>query len=72
MKARYRYNQKTRFRRNQIIGIHDNANTGSVNLATGCILFGTERPDLRRHKTELLIVSQLAVSIRDRHRRKKE
>jgi hypothetical protein len=37
-----------RFLSNQIIGIHDNANTGSVNLATGCILFGTETPDLRR------------------------
>jgi hypothetical protein len=37
-----------RFLSNQIIGIHDNANTGSRNLATGCILFGMERPGLRR------------------------
>jgi hypothetical protein len=45
-----------RFLSNQIIGIHDNANTGSVNLATGRILFGTQRHK-KRHKTES--VSQL-------------
>jgi hypothetical protein len=48
MKARYRYYEETRLRPNQIIGIHDNANMGSVNLATGCIPLCTERPDLRR------------------------
>jgi hypothetical protein len=37
-----------RFLSNQIIGIHDNANMGNLNLATGCILFGRERLDLRR------------------------
>jgi hypothetical protein len=37
-----------RFLSNQIIGIHDNANTGNMNLATRCFLFGTERLDLRR------------------------
>jgi hypothetical protein len=36
-----------RFLSNQITGIHDNTNKGSVNLATGCILFGTEKRDLR-------------------------
>jgi hypothetical protein len=60
MKARYRYNEqlaikstcslkmKTRLRHNQIIGIHGNANTGNVNLATKCLLFRTQRPDLWR------------------------
>jgi hypothetical protein len=59
MKARYIYNKylevnstcylkiKTIFRHSRIIGIHGNAITGNVNLATKCILLRTQRPDLR-------------------------
>jgi hypothetical protein len=70
MKARYRYNEKTRLRRNQIIGIHGNANTGNVNLAIRCVLFRKQRPDLRTDMKEskLIIVSQLASSIRKKKR----
>jgi hypothetical protein len=48
MKARYRYNKT--------IGIHGNANTRNVNLATRCLLFGMQRLDLRSIQTETYIL----------------